>query len=131
MKSFKNRIRNINRSRLFTADFIKRRNRRPCILLTNEEITSRFSSQQDTQLKISCINNFSTFPAKYFNASYVQKISNRIGLGTEIIYNLDNGESVMDFGFYYRLRQVKVNTEIDYPRDQYLFGYGLRIGPEI
>ncbi|KAJ5077420.1 import receptor subunit tom40 [Anaeramoeba ignava] len=113
------------------------------------KITSLLFSTRYATEKSVVSTTFSTFPAKYFNASYVQKISNRIGLGTEIIYNLDNGESVMNFGFYYRLRQVKVNglitskgkiasvfeemlhplasfrlsAEIDYPRDQYLFGY--------
>ncbi|KAJ5074929.1 import receptor subunit tom40 [Anaeramoeba ignava] len=100
-------------------------------------------------------SSFSTFPVKHFSLHYVQKITPRVGLAAEFIYNIENGLSAMSAGYLYSLRQIKVggqitsngkistlveqmlhplisfklSAEIDYISNTYLFGYGLRVGP--
>ncbi|KAJ5067032.1 import receptor subunit tom40 [Anaeramoeba ignava] len=102
-------------------------------------------------------SSFSTFPVKHFSTNYVQKITPRVGLAAEFIYNIENGLSAMNVGYLYSLRQMRVggqinsngkistlleqmlhplisfklSAEIDYISNTYLFGYGLRVGPGV
>ncbi|KAJ6251567.1 import receptor subunit tom40 [Anaeramoeba flamelloides] len=100
---------------------------------------------------------YSDTHAKHLSINYVKKISQRIGLATDFIYNLETGVTHSSVGLRYHLRKsrfatlirssgsistmyeelyhplasMKITGDINYLNNQYFFGFSLRFGPEI
>ncbi|KAJ3438429.1 import receptor subunit tom40 [Anaeramoeba flamelloides] len=96
-------------------------------------------------------------PYKHFGLYYTKKITNRIGIATDFIYNIDKGISHSSSGIRYDLRKsrfstivhssgsisssyeelyhplasLKVSGEVNYQTSNYFFGLKLRFGPDI
>ncbi|KAJ3437211.1 import receptor subunit tom40 [Anaeramoeba flamelloides] len=90
-----------------------------------------------------------------FLASYVKKISNRIGFATDFGFNFANRQSTSSFGLNYAMRKTRFQTKltsdgelsstisfesllsscifaakINYPKNSYTVGFGVRMGAD-
>ena len=90
-------------------------------------------------------------------ANYVQRVSDKLSLATDFLYNWNTREATATLGYDYNMRQCKLqgrvdsngtigaflverlnlglnfilSAEIDYPKKDYKFGFGLTVGSSI